>query len=314
MRVANKKLVSLLGLAISLFGVIACSSTSEIIHNNSAKAEQSSSAEKVIVLGDVSTNPQKKIRKFQPLANYLAANLSQFDRGKVKIAPDMATMITWLKSGEVDIYIDSPYPAMLAVNDAEAKPILRRWKKGHAEYHSIIFTMGDSNVKSLADLKGEIVAFDHPASTTGYMLPLATMSEAGLQPIEHKSVNASVPKDEVGYVFSNEDENSIEWLLSRKVAAAAIDNIAFEKLSPEIKDKVIILAETEKVARNIVLVGKNMTSEQTQAISALLLQMDKTTEGKAVLEKFSRTVKFDDFPTQESLDKIQVLYQQTQNP
>lgn len=314
MRIANNKFVNSISLALSLFAVVACNPTSKISRNDLVKATKPPLAGRTIVLGDISSNPQKKIRKFQPLANYIAANLSEFDRGKVKIAPDMETMIAWLKSGEVDIYIDSPYPAMLAVNGADAKPILRRWKKGSAEYYSLIFTMNDRNIKSLADLKGKTVAFDHPASTTGYMLPLAKILESGLKPTKQNSFNASVSKDEIGYLFSDEDENSIEWLLSKKVAAAAIHNISFEKMSPEIKAKVTVLAETEKVARNIVLANKNLPSEEIASISSLLLEMDKTTEGKTVLETFSRTTKFDNFPTKESLDKIQVLYQKTQNP
>ena len=314
MRIANNKFVSSIGFALLWFGITACSPTNKTVQQDSVKAAQPASGSKAIVLGDISSNPQKKIRKFQPMADYLAANLSQFDRGKVKVAPDMETMLAWLRSGKVDIYIDSPYPAMLAVNNADAKPILRRWKKGSAEYHSVIFTMSDRKIKSLADLTGKTIALDHPASTTGYMLPRAEILKAGLKLTEQKSYNASVPKDEIGYVFSDEDENSIELVLSQKVAAAAVDSISFEKMSPEIKDKVTILAETEKVPRNIVLVAKDLPVEQIEAISTLLLAMDRTAEGKAVLEKFSQTAKFDNFPTQKSLDKIQVLYQTTQNP
>ena len=307
------KSTNFLSFTFILLSLAGCNSRSIAIKNDPAVPQKSSIEQKTIVLGDVSSNPQKKIRKFQPMAQYLADNLPDFDQGKVKIAPDMETMISWLKSGEVDIYIDSPYPAMLAINGANAKPILRRWKKGSAEYYSLIFTMSDRNIKSLADLNGKNIAFDHPASTTGYMLPLAQLLESGLKPIEKSSANSLVPEDTVGYVFSDEDENSVEWLLSKKVAAAAIDNRAFEKISPEIKEKVIILAETDKVPRNLVLVRQNLPSEQIEAISSELLEMDKTAEGKAVLEKFSQTTKFDNFPTTESLNKIQALYQQAQN-
>ncbi len=312
MNIKNKSL-PFISLVLTLLSIVACSPQNTTSQKEIPKQTQPPEAQKTIVLADISNNPQKKIRKFQPLANYLAANLSQFDRGKVKIAPDMDTMIAWLKSGEVDVYIDSPYPAMLAINGAGAKPILRRWKKGVAEYYSLIFTMSDRNITYLSDLKGKTVAFDHPFSTTGYMLPLAKLLESGLNPIEKSLSNTSVSDKEVGYVFSFEDENSIEWLLSGKVAAAAMDDQSFDKLSEEIKEKAIILLETEKIARNLVIVRGDLPPDQIDAISSILLEMDKTAEGKAVLEKFAKTTKFDQFPTTESLNRIQDLYQQTQN-
>ena len=309
----KSKTLTVISLALSLLGMVACSPQNSTSQNEIPEANQSSALQKTIVLADISDNPQKKIRRFQPLADYLAANLSEFDRGAVKIAPDMETLIAWLKSGEVDIYVDSPYPAMLAMNSADAKPILRRWKKDQAEYFSLIFTISDRNISSLSDLQGKTIAFEEPFSTTGYMLPLGKLIESGLNPLKQSLPNSSVPENVVGYVFSYEDENSIEWLLSGKVAAAAIDNRNFDKLSPKIKEKVIVLAKTEKIARNLVMVRGDLPPDQIKAISSVLLAMDQTDEGKVVLEKFSRTTKFDQIPTTESLNRIQELYQKTQN-
>ena len=311
--IVKHKTIILVNIILGLLSLVACNYKDSISSGKNARADISSTKEKTIVLGDISNNPQKKIRKFQPLANYLVKNLDEFDRSEVKVAPNMETMISWLESGEVDLYIDSPYPAMLAMKKTGAKPILRRWKKGSAEYHSIIFTMSDRHIDSLADLKGKTIAFDHPASTTGYMLPLVELSRKGLNPVEKKSRNSPVAKDAVGYVFSYEDENNIEWLLSGKVEAAAIDNLYFAKISPEIKDKIVVLTKTESIVRNLVMVNKDMPSEQIDSISKTLLVMNESVEGLEVLKKFSRTTKFDRFTTTKSLDRIHELYQQTQN-
>ncbi|MGK7895617.1 MAG: phosphate/phosphite/phosphonate ABC transporter substrate-binding protein [Xenococcus sp. (in: cyanobacteria)] len=313
MLINKNKFLAFASLALTLFSMVACNSSGITSEEENIPAVQPTTPVKAIVLADISDNPQKKIRRFQPLADYLAANLSDFEQGKVKIAPDMATLIAWLKSGEVDIYVDSPYPAMLASNGAAAKPILRRCKKGQAEYYSLIFTIRDRRINSLADLPGKTIALEDPFSTTGYMLPLSELIESGLNPREQSLPNSSVPDDAVGYVFSNEDENSIEWLLSGKVDAAAIDNRNFERLSPEIKEQVVILAETEKIPRNLVLVRGDLPPDQIESITSVLAAMDQTEEGKMVLEKFSRTTKFDRIPTTESLNRIQELYQQTQH-
>ncbi len=302
--------VALLGILTTL---VSCNS--QVASTSTPELQPTPKATKAIVLGDISSNPQKKIRRFQLLADYLAANLSQFDigTGKVKIAPDMETMIQWFKSGEVDIYFDSPYPAMIVGDASGAQPLLRRWKRGDAEYHTVIFSMTDRGFTSLSDLKGKIIAFDDNRSTTGYMLPLVALLDAGLNPIEKESATAGVGADDLGYVFSNDDENTIEWLISGKVAAGATDIQTFLKVPEEIREKITILAETEKVTRNVVMVRSDMEPELVEAIEALLLTMDETPEGQAALKKFTQTAKFDKFPTEQTLNRMRELYQQVQS-
>lgn len=45
------------------------------------QSEQASPGKGVIVLADISGEPAKKLKRFQPLADYLAARLNDFDIG-----------------------------------------------------------------------------------------------------------------------------------------------------------------------------------------------------------------------------------------
>lgn len=302
--------VAILG---AFIGLVSCGSQQAQTSTPTPSAPPA--AQKTLVIADVSNNPAKKIKRFQPMADYLAANLKQFGFGvgEVKVASDLDTITSWIKSGEVDIYFDSPYPAMMISDKTGAQPILRRWKGGQPDYYTVIFTTNDRGIKSLADLKGKMIGFDEVSSTTGYLLPMANLLKAGLKPVEKSPTNGVVEADEVGYVFSDDDENTIQWVINGKVAAGAVDINSFLEIPEESRKAMTILKESEKVARHVVMVKPGMDPKQVEAIKAALMGMDKTPEGKTILKEFEETAKFDEFPTQADIDKMRKLYEQVKN-
>jgi phosphonate transport system substrate-binding protein len=271
----------------------------------------------VIVLAEISDDPQKVINRTQPFADYLAANLGAFGigAGEVKVVPDMETLATLLESGEADIAYDSLYPAMVLRNEAGAVPILRRWKDGVEEYHSVFFVLAESGIESLEDLNGKIIAFDEPSSTSGYVVPLDYLLEAGLNPVEKPSVEAAVAEDEIGFVFSNDDENTIQWVASQRVAAGVVDNTTFDEIPDEVKANLVILAETGAFPRQVVLVRSGMDPALQAAIIAVLIGMDETETGRAALDEFSDTAQFDEFPqgADAALTDMQAMYDRVQS-
>jgi phosphonate transport system substrate-binding protein len=253
------------------------------------------------VIGEISDDPDRSITRMQPLADYLAANLSKagVEAVEIDIPPDLDTMVEKLQNGEIDLTFDSLYPAMIMRNEGGAQPILRRWRDGVGEYHTVFFALAASGIESPDDLKGKMVAFDAPDSTSGYLVPVAFLIEAGLNPVEKSSETAAVAEDEVGYVFSGGDDNTLLWITSGVVAAGVVDNIAFSELPQETLDQVVILAETSPVPRQVVLARGGLDPDLLAAIITVLVGMDETEAGRAALEEY-RTSQFDEFP--EGLD------------
>lgn len=299
---------------VLLFILIGCTGST---NDETSATDVTPVAEKnVIVLGDISDEPAETIRGTQPIADYLASQLAEYgiESGAVKIAPDFETMTQWIANGEVDMYSDSPYPILVISDETGAEPILRRWKYGVSEYHSVFFARADSDFEELADVVGQMVAFEESFSTSGFMLPLSHLIEQGLNPVEKMAPEESVGADEVGYVFSSNDDNTVQWVISGKVPVGVVDNVTFSRLPEETQNQLVVFAETEDVPRQLVLLQPGLSSELAAAIKTELVEMDENEEGQAALEVFL-TSQFDEFPegAEAALTRMRTLYQLVQD-
>ncbi len=295
--------------------LIACNSTPESAATATPKTAVSVTIENPIIIGDISDEVAETIEGTQPFADYIAQELESFGitKGLVKIAPDLDTMIQWMNEGEVDIYSDSPYPALVISQQTGATPILRRLKYGVDQYHSVFIVREDSDIETLDDLMGQVVAFEESFSTSGYMLPLAYLIQNDKNPVDVSSPNATVSDDQIGYTFSTADNTTIQWIISGRVPAGVIDNVTLGRLPEETQAELRVIAATEDVPRQLVLVNGNMDEELVSALKTKLLEMDENEAGQAALDIFL-TSEFTEFPegADAALDQMNTLYQLVQ--
>jgi phosphonate transport system substrate-binding protein len=147
------------------------------------------------------------------------------------------------------------------------------------------------------------------------MLPLAYMVEAGLNAVEKPDTDAEAADDEVGYVFSYDDENAIQWVISGLVGAAVVDNGTFAEIPEETREQLTVIAETEPLPRQVAIVSPTLSTDEREAIRDILMGMDETEDGQAALETFDDTAQFDEFPggTEVALARMRELYELVQN-
>lgn len=295
--------------------LIACKATTESAATATPETAVSAAEENPIIIGDISDEVAETIEGTQPFADYIAKELEPFGitNGLVKIAPDLATMIQWMDEGEVDIYSDSPYPALVISQQTGATPILRRLKYGVDQYHSVFIVRQDSDIETLDDLMGEVIAFEESFSTSGYMLPLAYLIQNNKNPVEVSAPNATVPDDRIGYTFSTADNTTIQWIISGRVPAGVIDNVTLSRLPEETQAELRIIAATEDVPRQLVLVNRNMDDELVSALKTELLEMNENEAGQEALEIFL-TTEFTEFPegADAALRRMNTLYRLVQ--
>ncbi|MCB4455643.1 phosphate/phosphite/phosphonate ABC transporter substrate-binding protein [Leisingera sp. McT4-56] len=263
-------------------------------------------AARSLVIGTISDESVKEARVFMPFAEYLAAQLQDegITAGEVRIARNIAHMAELLRSGEVDVFVDSPLVSLAVRAKCGSRLVARRWKKGVAEYRSVVFVRRDSGIQSLEDLKGRVIAFEEAFSSSGYILPRHTIATQGVQLAAMSGPRAARPAEATGYVFSGDDENTIEWVLRGLVDAGAMSLNGLKKRAGDDIGSLDVLVQTENIPRHVVSLSPGTSDEFTAAVQAVLISMDQNDEGRWILENFERTTKFDAIPDQ-TLDMLE---------
>lgn len=284
----------IIALASFLILSLACTSTSA--EPISAPLVQSSiDSAKTIVWGKADSEPTDAIGKWQPIVDYLVANLADagIETGEVKIGPDTETMSQWMSTGEVDLVIDSFYPAMIVADNSGALPLAIRNKNKPAR-HAVFFTRADTGITSLEQLQGKTIALAERHSTSGFMLPVAYMKQEGITLTEKASAGSFSNQDEVGYVFAGDDDVAVQWVLNGTVVAGAVDNETFEEFAETNPGTLTVLAETDSMRRDTMLLARrDLDPTLREAIKAVLLGMHENPEGQTILEE-NKAVSFID--------------------
>ncbi|QAX32166.1 phosphate/phosphite/phosphonate ABC transporter substrate-binding protein (plasmid) [Leisingera sp. NJS204] len=266
-------------------------------------------AARMLVIGTISDEPVKETRTFLPFARHLAAQLQ--DQGitgaSVTIARDISEMSDLLRTGAVDIYIDSPLVSLAVRAECGSRLLARRWKKGIAQYQSVIFARQDSGIQALADLKGKVVAFEEPFSSSGYILPRLAIGDQIVPLAALPNLRAERPDSGTAYVFSGDDGNTLEWVLRGLVDAGAMSLRGLKMHAGGDFEDLSILLETNAIPRHVVSVSPDASAAFSQTLLAVLTGMDQSGPGRNVLQDFEGTTKFDAIPasTQELLDQFQ---------
>jgi phosphonate transport system substrate-binding protein len=258
-------------------------------------------------IGSISISPVVETRKFWPLANYLGQHLKSegIDEGRVVVADSIPAMASLLQKGQADIYIDSFYPSLAVSRLAGSKLLLRRWKLGKSDYQSVIFTRKDSSISRLEDLRGKVIAFEEAFSSSGYFFPKMVLLEKGFRLAPKLQGSDPVKSDELGYIFSHVDSNTILLVLNKVAAAGAIDNQKYLTLAKNL-DNLKMLHESVSFPRQIVSYREDLPVKLVARVKQLLQSMHRIEDGQQVLQAFEETTKFDEIPVRD-LDLVEGL-------
>ncbi|MBF0462091.1 MAG: phosphate/phosphite/phosphonate ABC transporter substrate-binding protein [Magnetococcales bacterium] len=251
-----------------------------------------------LTMGSIGNQPMEEIQLFSPVVHYLATQLAPqgITKGRVVVAASIQEMADLMQSGRVDLYLDSPLPALLVDHLSGGNMVLRRWKQGQAEYHSTIFVKQDGPIHTLAQLAGQLVGFKDPFSSSSYLLPRIAMEQAGLQLADMTNRQGKVPADKIGFVFTNDRETNLFWVVTGKTVAGAMSPEELAKQAKGDRNTLRIIHETVTIPRHVVNLRGDLPEPLAKALIEALLAMEHSTTGKPILDNFEQTTRFDPIP------------------
>lgn len=252
--------------------------------------------EKMLVFGRVHDDPVRSIRDRQEFVDYMAKKLAAHGvaGGRILVVEKMKMLADALRDGKVDLFHDSLAPVLVLSKWAGAIPILRQWKYGESEYEGVIVVQKASGINTLDDLKGKIIAFEEPHSTSASILPRMLLEEKKLKLVQVKA-GARVTPDSVGYIYGA-DGSSVNVLMTGRVDAATTIPREIERLKPEVRDALKIIGKTVSVPRQLIAVRKDLDPKIIKGLKDVLVNMHKEPDGQAVLKRQQNTTKIDDIP------------------
>ena len=288
------RVLAILGATLALV-LVACQTEAE------TRAPEEIPREAILVIGTIGVDAAEKTGKeedFREFVDYVGSKLGAYGirKGEFAIAESPVKMATLMRQGKVDIFIDSVFPAFVVNKLAGSEAFLSRWKNGVEKYHAVIFTKSDNGIISLDDLKGKMITFAHPASTSRYFLPKSHLLERGYTLTEKSNPTDQVAPDEIGYYFSDYRKvNTLEDVLSGVAAAGGTKESDLDKSLEDLgetRGTVRVISNTIDVFRHVVVVRRNLDPELKVALQEVLVGMEKTPEGQVVLKGFEKTKKF----------------------
>lgn len=243
-----------------------------------------------IRIGIISDDPAEEVSTHREAADYLGRQLGM-SGGEIVVASDTAEMANLMATGKVDVFIDTVFASVIVQDLVDSKIILRRWKKGVAEYKAVFAALKSSTgLRDLSNLNGQVIGFSDEGSTSARWLPQALLEKRGYELIE----SAAPVRGRIGYTFYNDDmDTGIEMLLSGKINLMAMSSDDFAELSTDVQSRIKIIGESFPVPRQLISVRPSMDNDLVVRLMEVMTTMHTTAEGRAVLQDWERTTKCD---------------------
>ncbi len=286
-----KKFLKTLLVACLILGMSACSSSSKSGEETSNDTSETTS----LTVQFVPTNNDGSMdAKCKPFAEYLSKALGV--DVTVTVATDYSTIVEAMASGKVDIGIMPPAAYVQARSQGAAKAVLSSSLVDYDEneqpisgssansFKGEVLVKADSDMTSLADLKGKTIATLSANSASGYIYPVAEMKDLGIDPTSDCTiVTVNDIPSEITAVLEGQADAAFVFEGARYVFASKFEN---NDLFADLK--VLYLTEGD-IPNDAIAVLPSMDAELQEKVKEVFLNMPNDDEGKEAMAMWGHT-------------------------
>jgi phosphonate transport system substrate-binding protein len=196
-------------------------------------------------------------------------------------------VIERFKAKRLDGAFLSSYTATMGINELDLLPVANPVNlRGQSTSQGYIFVRRDRGIRNVHDMRGQRIVFVDPATMEGYLFPLAYLHKHGVADINDFFKGQ--------FYFSGSHASAIFAVLDGRADIGAAKSTVFQQLirnDPSIGQELLIIAQSRQVPEVTLCIKQGLDGELRQKLQNELLQMNKSEEGRKVLEHF-RALRF----------------------
>jgi len=236
-------------------------------------------------------NPAKLANAYQPLINYLNANLPG-NYFELEASRDYQSYEAKIRTRKVSLLLPNPWQTLEAMKVGYSVVV----EAGASDdFRGIFVARRDRKIKSPADLRGEVVSYPSPTALAACILPQYFLHKHGID----------VNKDLRNRYVGSQESAILHAYLGQAAAAATWPPPwrAFQKDHPEEAAQLKVIWKTRPLVNNAVMARDDVPPEVVNQLRRLLLRLSQTVQGQEILQGME-TARFNP-ATNESYVKVQ---------
>lgn len=244
------------------------------------QATQTQAKTRVLLIGiEPEHNIFDQIKRYRHLAGYLSDQLGL--KIRLTIMSRYGEVIKRFKSRQLDGAFLSSFTAALGIKELQLEPVASPVNlEGKSTSRGYIFVRRDSGIKTVKDMQGKSFVFVDPATTEGYLFPIAFLRRHGVKNRHHFCSRCWFSGSHASALFAVLD--------GRADIGAAKDTVVNQQIAsdPSIKSELRIIAKSPPVPGVTLCLRDDIPASLRKRILTVLLNMKNTARGRQVLQKF----------------------------
>jgi phosphonate transport system substrate-binding protein len=224
-------------------------------------------------------NPKKLAEAYQPLVDYLNANIPESSI-VLEASRDYQDYERKFRARIPEFILPNPWQTLEAIK-VGYKVIAMAGDA--ADFKGVFIVRKDSSINDPIDLKGRVVSYPSHTALAACIMPQYYLHKNGLD----------INKDIENIYVGSQESSIMNAYLGKSIAGATWPPPwrLFQKDHPKQAAELKLIWETPSLMNNSFMVRDDVPAELRDKVQKLILELNQTEEGKAILES-STTASF----------------------